>query len=49
MPKSKPQSKQAPFLHHYLHEIFYSFPTPIKLFEAIIKYDIHKDQRANYT
>jgi hypothetical protein len=37
MLKSKPQSKQAPFLQHYKHETFYSFPTPINLFEATLK------------
>jgi hypothetical protein len=37
MIKSKQQSKQAPFLHHYKHETFYSFPTPINLFETTPK------------
>jgi hypothetical protein len=37
MLKSKQQSKQAPFLHHYKHETFYSFPTPINLFETTLK------------
>jgi hypothetical protein len=37
MKKFKPQSKQAPFLHHYKHETIYSFPTPINLFEATLK------------
>jgi hypothetical protein len=37
MLKSKPQSKQAPFLHHYKHETFNSFPTPINLFETTLK------------
>jgi hypothetical protein len=37
MIKSKQQSKQAPFLHHYRHETFYSFPTPINLFETTPK------------
>jgi hypothetical protein len=37
MIKSKQQSKQAPFLHHYKHETNYSFPTPINLFEITLK------------
>jgi hypothetical protein len=37
MLKSKPQSNQAPFLHHYKHETFYSSPTPINLFETTLK------------
>jgi hypothetical protein len=37
MIKSKQQSKQAPCLHHYKHETFYSFPTPINLFETTLK------------
>jgi hypothetical protein len=37
MLKSKQQSKQAPFLHRYKHETFYSFPTPINLFETTLK------------
>jgi hypothetical protein len=36
MLKSKPQSKQASFCT-YKHEIFYSFPTPINLFEITLK------------
>jgi hypothetical protein len=37
MIKSKQQSKQAPFLHHYKHKAVYSFPTPINLFETTLK------------
>jgi hypothetical protein len=37
MIKSKQQSKQAHFLHHYKHETIYSFPTPINLFETTPK------------
>jgi hypothetical protein len=37
MIKSKKQSKQAPFLHHYKHETIYSFPTLINLFETTLK------------
>jgi hypothetical protein len=37
MIKSKKQSKQAPFLHHYKHEIIYYFPTSINLFETTLK------------
>jgi hypothetical protein len=37
MKKSKQQSKQAPFLHHYKHKTVYSFPTPINLFERTLK------------
>jgi hypothetical protein len=43
MIKSKEQSKQVPFLHHYKHEAIYSFPTPINLFETNLKDD--KQQR----
>jgi hypothetical protein len=32
MKKSKPQSKQAPFCTTFLHETFFSFPTPFKPF-----------------
>jgi hypothetical protein len=37
MIKSKQKSKQAPFLHHYKNETFYSFPTPINLFETTLQ------------
>jgi hypothetical protein len=37
MIKSKQQSTQAPFLHHYKHKTVYSFPTPINLFETTPK------------
>jgi hypothetical protein len=37
MIKSKQQSKQARFLHHYKHKTVNSFPTPIKLFETTPK------------
>jgi hypothetical protein len=37
MQNSKPQSKQAPFLHHYKHKMVCSFPTPINLFETTPK------------
>jgi hypothetical protein len=37
MIKSKKQSKQAPFLHHYKYETIYSFPSPINLFETTLK------------
>jgi hypothetical protein len=37
MIKSKHQSKQASFLHHYKHETIYSFPTQINLFETTLK------------
>jgi hypothetical protein len=37
MKKSKQQSKQATFLHHYKHKTVYSFPTPINLFETTSK------------
>jgi hypothetical protein len=39
MIKSKQQSKQAPFLHHYKHETIYSFPKPINLFEKTPKHE----------
>jgi hypothetical protein len=37
MLKSKPQSKESFHLHHYVYETFYSFPTPINLFETTLK------------
>jgi hypothetical protein len=37
MLKSEHQSNEAPFLHHYKHETFYSFPTPINPFETTLK------------
>jgi hypothetical protein len=37
MIKSKQQSKQAPFLHHYKHKMVYSFTTPINLLETTTK------------
>jgi hypothetical protein len=33
MQKSKPQSKQAPFCTTFLHENFFSFPTPFEPFK----------------
>jgi hypothetical protein len=32
MKKSKPRSKQAPFCTTFLHETFFSFPTPFEPF-----------------
>ena len=40
MPKSMPQSRQASILHHYSHETFYSYATPINLFEIALRDEI---------
>jgi hypothetical protein len=36
MQKSKPQSKQAPFLYHFLHETFSLFQHHSNLFETTL-------------